>query len=200
MVKAVFAGSFDPPTFGHLNIIERAQKLFPEIHVVIAVNKNKNYCFSGEERLDVIQQLVSRWNNVSVHLWDSLIVDYAKKIKADVLIRGVRNDNDFLYEFDLAMMNKSLNPQIETLFLVPDPKFFVLRSSSIKELGLREFAKANSLLLITPDISVRSETLRIFSSGTDAARINQQRCFSSARNSRHQKCTWRYTFDDATTQ
>ena len=135
MVKAVFAGSFDPPTFGHLNIIERAQKLFPEIHVVIAVNKNKNYCFSGEERLDVIQQLVSRWNNVSVHLWDSLIVDYAKKIKADVLIRGVRNDNDFLYEFDLAMMNKSLNPQIETLFLVPDPKFFVLRSSSIKELA-----------------------------------------------------------------
>ena len=135
MVKAVFAGSFDPPTFGHLNIIERAQKLFPEIHVVIAVNKNKNYCFSGEERLDVIQQLVSRWNNVSVHLWDSLIVDYAKKIKADVLIRGVRNDNDFLYEFDLAMMNKSLNPKIETLFLVPDPKFFVLRSSSIKELA-----------------------------------------------------------------
>ena len=135
MVKAVFAGSFDPPTFGHLNIIERAQKLFPEIHVVIAVNKNKNYCFSGEERLDVIQQLVSRWNNVSVHLCDSLIVDYAKKIKADVLIRGVRNDNDFLYEFDLAMMNKSLNPQIETLFLVPDPKFFVLRSSSIKELA-----------------------------------------------------------------
>ena len=135
MVKAVFAGSFDPPTFGHLNIIERAQKLFSEIHVVIAVNKNKSYCFSGEERLDVIQKLVSRWDNVSVHLWDSLIVDYAKKIQADVLIRGVRNDNDFLYEFDLAMMNKSLNPQIETLFLVPDPKFFVLRSSSIKELA-----------------------------------------------------------------
>ena len=135
MVKAVFAGSFDPPTFGHLNIIERVQKLFPEIHVVIAVNNNKTYCFSGEERLEMIQKLVSGWNNVSVHLWDSLIVDYAKKIKADVLISGVRNDNDFLYEFDLAMMNKSLNPQIETLFLVPDPKFFVLRSSSIKELA-----------------------------------------------------------------
>ena len=135
MVKAVFAGSFDPPTFGHLNIIERVQKLFPEIHVVIAVNNNKTYCFSGEERLEMIQKLVSGWNNVSVHLWDSLIVDYAKKIKADVLIRGVRTDNDFLYEFDLAMMNKSLNPQIETLFLVPDPKFFVLRSSSIKELA-----------------------------------------------------------------
>ena len=136
MVKAVFAGSFDPPTFGHLNIIERVQKLFPEIHVVIAINNNKNYCFSGEERLEMIQKLVSGWDNVSVHLWDSLIVDYAKKIKADVLIRGVRNDNDFLYEFDLAMMNKSLNPQIETLFLMPDPKFFVLRSSSIKELAV----------------------------------------------------------------
>jgi len=135
MIKAVFAGSFDPPTFGHLNIIERTQKLFSEIHVVIAVNNNKNYCFSGEERLEMIQTLASGWDNVSVHLWDSLIVDYAKKIQADVLIRGVRNDNDFLYEFDLAMMNKSLNPQIETLFLVPDPKFFVLRSSSIKELA-----------------------------------------------------------------
>ena len=135
MIKAVFAGSFDPPTFGHLNIIERVQKLFSEIHVVIAVNNNKSYCFSGEERLEMIQKLVSGWDNVSVHLWDSLIVDYAKKIKADVLIRGVRNDNDFLYEFDLAMMNKSLNPQIETLFLVPEPKFFVLRSSSIKELA-----------------------------------------------------------------
>ena len=66
-------------------------------------------------------------------------------------------------------------------------------------LWLREFATTNSLLLITPDISVRSETLRIFSSGKDAARINQQRCFGSARNSRHQKCTWMYTFDDATT-
>ena len=135
MVKAVFAGSFDPPTFGHLNIIERAQKLFSEIHVVIAINKTKNYCFSDEERLNIIRDLVSPWNNVSVHLWDSLIVDYAKSIGAGVLIRGVRNDNDFLYEFDLAMMNKSLNPQIETVFLVPDPKFFVLRSSSIKELA-----------------------------------------------------------------
>ena len=112
MVKAVFAGSFDPPTFGHLNIIERAQKLFSEIHVVIAINKTKTYCFSDEERLNIIKSLVSQWDNVSVHLWDSLIVDYAKKIGADVLIRGVRNDNDFLYEFDLAMVNKSLNPPI----------------------------------------------------------------------------------------
>lgn len=135
MVRAIYAGSFDPPTFGHVNIIERARKLFPELHVVIAVNKNKQSCFSGEERLAIIQKLVTQWDNVSVHLWNSLIVDYAQKIHADVLIRGVRNDNDFLYEFDLAMVNKSLDHRIETLFLVPDPKFFVLRSSSIKELA-----------------------------------------------------------------
>ncbi|MEL3906937.1 MAG: pantetheine-phosphate adenylyltransferase [Treponema sp.] len=135
MIKAVFPGSFDPPTFGHLNIIDRAQKLFAEVHVVVAVNKNKQYCFSDTERLEIMQQLVSEWQNVSVHLWDSLIVDYARTIGAQALIRGVRNVADFSYEFDLAMMNKGLNPQIETVFLVPDPKFFVLRSSSIKELA-----------------------------------------------------------------
>lgn len=135
MIKAVFPGSFDPPTFGHLNIIDRAQKLFAAVHVVVAVNKNKQYCFSDTERLEIMQQLVSEWQNVSVHLWDSLIVDYARTIGAQALIRGVRNVADFSYEFDLAMMNKGLNPQIETVFLVPDPKFFVLRSSSIKELA-----------------------------------------------------------------
>ena len=135
MVKAVFAGSFDPPTYGHLNIIERAQKLFSEVHVVIAVNKNKQHCFSDSERLAIMKELAANWKNVSVQVWDSLIVDYARNIGADALIRGVRNVADFSYEFDLAMMNKGLNPQIETVFLVPDPKFFVLRSSSIKELA-----------------------------------------------------------------
>ncbi|MGP1595256.1 MAG: pantetheine-phosphate adenylyltransferase [Treponema sp.] len=135
MVKAVFAGSFDPPTFGHLNIIERAQKLFSEVHVVIAVNRGKNTCFTEHERLDIMNSLVSCWSNVSVHLWDSLIVEYAKKIGAEALIRGIRNVADFSYEFDLAMMNKGLDSEIDTVFLVPDPKFFVLRSSSIKELA-----------------------------------------------------------------
>ncbi len=135
MAKAVFAGSFDPPTYGHLNVIERAQKIFSEVHVVIAVNNNKEYLFSGGERLDMMTALVKKWNNVIVSTWQSLIVDYAVKINAEILIRGVRNVSDFSYEFDLALMNKSLNQKIETVFLLPDPKYFVLRSSSIKELA-----------------------------------------------------------------
>ncbi len=135
MVKAVFAGSFDPPTYGHLNVIERAVNIFNEIHIVIAVNNNKNYLFSGEERKEMLEKLTSDKKNIIVTTWQSLIVDYAKKIDAKVLIRGVRNVSDFSYEFDLALMNKGLNQDIETMFLLPDPKYFVLRSSSIKELA-----------------------------------------------------------------
>ncbi len=135
MVKAVFAGSFDPPTFGHLSVIERARTIFNEVHVVIAINNNKHSLFSGEERKEMLEDMLKDWDNVIVSTWDSLIVDYAKKIEASVLLRGVRNVSDFSYEFDLALMNKSLNQKIETMFLVPDPKYFVLRSSSIKELA-----------------------------------------------------------------
>lgn len=135
MVKAIFPGSFDPPTYGHLNIIERARLIFSEIHVVVAVNREKRYTFSAEERVALVQDMVSKWDNVTVHAWDTLIVDYARKIKAHVLIRGVRNITDFSYEFDLAMMNRGLNPEIETVFLSPDPQYFVLRSSAIKELA-----------------------------------------------------------------
>jgi pantetheine-phosphate adenylyltransferase len=135
MVKAVFPGSFDPPTFGHLNIIERARTIFNEVHVVVAVNSEKKYLFSEAERVAMISEMVKGWDNVFVHSWNSLIVSYAKQIGAQVLIRGVRNLSDFSYEFDLAMMNRGLNPDIETVFLSTDPEFFVLRSSAIKELA-----------------------------------------------------------------
>ena len=135
MVKAVFPGSFDPPTFGHLNIIERARTIFSEVHVVVAVNSEKKYLFTETERVELIRDLVKQWDNVHVHSWNNLIVAYAKKINARVLIRGVRNFSDFSYEFDLALMNRGLNPEIETVFLSTDPEFFVLKSSAIKELA-----------------------------------------------------------------
>ncbi len=135
MVKAVFAGSFDPPTFGHLNIIERARTIFNEIHVVVAVNSEKKYLLTESERVDLVADMVKQWDNVVVTPWKSLIVEYARKVDAKVLIRGVRNLADFSYEFDLAMMNRGLNPEIETVFLSTDPQFFVLRSSAIKELA-----------------------------------------------------------------
>lgn len=135
MISALFPGSFDPPTYGHLNIIERARLIFSEIHVVIAVNSAKNCLFSAQEREQMMKKIVEPWDNVYVHLCDSLIVDFAKKIGAKVLVRGIRNMADFSYEFDLSVMNKSLDSEIETVFLPTDPKYFVLKSSGIKELA-----------------------------------------------------------------
>lgn len=135
MLRAAFPGSFDPPTFGHLNIVERAAGIFDELVIVVAENRQKKYLFSHEERIDLMRSLVKPWDNVRVELCDSLIVDYVKSMDIRVLIRGVRGVSDFSYEFDLSMMNKGLESSIETIFMTTDPKYFVLRSSAIKELA-----------------------------------------------------------------
>ena len=135
MFKAVFPGSFDPPTLGHLNIIERASVIFEEVAVVVAENRQKKYLFTAGERLDMMRELVKSRKNVSCFIWESLIVDFMKQENIRLLIRGVRGMEDFSYEFELSMMNKALYPHIETLFMTTDPKYIVLRSSSIKELA-----------------------------------------------------------------
>jgi pantetheine-phosphate adenylyltransferase len=132
---AVFPGSFDPPTYGHLNIIERVSAIFERVDVVVAVNPNKSYLFSAEERFSLMKTLAEPYKNVNVILFDSLIVNYAQRIGAKVLIRGIRNANDFAYEFDLAMMNHSLNSTIETLFIPSVQQYAIVKSSSIKELA-----------------------------------------------------------------
>jgi len=135
MFKAVFPGSFDPPSLGHLNIIERASAIFDELAVVVAENRQKAYLFSAEERLEMINEMVKPRKNVHCFIWDSLIVDFMKKENIKLLIRGIRGMDDFSYEFELSMMNKALYPHIETFFMTTDPKYIVLRSSSIKELA-----------------------------------------------------------------
>lgn len=135
MALAVFAGSFDPPTFGHLDIVNRAAKIFTELHVVIAVNSEKKALFSEDERLTMMQELLQPLDNVTVVTWDSLIADYARSIGAKTLVRGIRNVADFSYEFDLALLNRTLGTDLDTVFLVTDPRYFVLRSSAIKELA-----------------------------------------------------------------
>jgi pantetheine-phosphate adenylyltransferase len=135
MFKAVFPGSFDPPTLGHLNIIERASAIFDELSVVIAENRQKNYLFSAGERLKMMEEIVKTRGNVKCSVWDSLIVDYMKRENIRLLLRGIRGADDFSYEFELSMMNKALQPQIETIFMTTDPRYIVLRSSSIKELA-----------------------------------------------------------------
>ena len=136
MLKAVFPGSFDPPTNGHLNLIERAAALFDETDVVIATNQLKDYLFTSEQRFQLMSQLVREFSNVKVFLWNRLIVEFAEKNNAKILLRGVRALADFGYEFELAMTNRGLNGSIETIFLPTDPKYFVLRSSAIKEIAM----------------------------------------------------------------
>lgn len=134
-MKAVFAGSFDPPTNGHLNVIERTTKLFDEVDVVISVNPNKKYLFSETERMELLKEMLKNIPNAEIHIWDGLIVKYAEKSGAKVLVRGIRTTNDFSYEFDLALMNRALDHGIETLFIPTDEKFAIVKSSGIKELA-----------------------------------------------------------------
>ena len=135
MLKAAFPGSFDPPTLGHLNIIKRAAALFDELLVIVAENRQKKYLFTADERAGMLTCLNQHIRNVKVAVCDSLIVDFLKKNDIRLLIRGVRGMEDFSYEFEISMMNKALDPGIETIFMTTDPEFFVLRSSSIKELA-----------------------------------------------------------------
>ncbi|MDR0723140.1 MAG: pantetheine-phosphate adenylyltransferase [Treponema sp.] len=135
MLKAVFPGSFDPPTLGHLNIIERASSLFDELVVVVAENPQKKYLFSAEERVALMQELVRPQKNVTVLIWNSLIVEFMKQQDLPIIIRGVRGTDDFSYEFELSMINKALDANIETIFMTTDPRYFVLRASAVKELA-----------------------------------------------------------------
>ena len=135
MRRALLPGSFDPPTNGHLNLLERATHIFDAVDVVIAVNANKNYTFSADERMQMMSRMASAFDNVSVHIWDQLIVKFAEKVGARVMIRGVRALSDFAYEFELSMINKGLNSDVETFLIPTDPQYFVLRSTSIKELA-----------------------------------------------------------------
>jgi len=135
MFKAVFPGSFDPLTLGHLNVIERAAAIFDEVSVVVAENRQKKYLFSAEERLDMLKEMIKTRKNVTCHIWDSLIVDFMKKENSRFLIRGIRGMDDFSYEFEISMMNKALYPEIETFFMTTDPRYIVLRSSTIKEIA-----------------------------------------------------------------
>ena len=135
MLRAAFPGSFDPPTSGHINVIRRAAAIFDELVVVIAENRQKKYLFSAEERASMIKELLKSFKNVTVAVCDCLVVDFLRENEIKLLIRGVRGLEDFSYEFEVSMMNRTLDPGIETIFMTTDPEYFVIRSSSIKELA-----------------------------------------------------------------
>ncbi len=135
MKTALYTGSFDPITNGHLNIIQKATKLFDKIIVLIANNTNKKYFFDFNERKMLLQKSLSNFDNIQIEYSDGLIVDEIDKYKANCIIRGVRNLSDFDYEHQMANMNKQLNNSCETIFLIPDAEYASISSTLVKEIA-----------------------------------------------------------------
>jgi len=131
---ALFPASFDPLTNGHLDIVERSLRVFDELVVAIAINLEKRTTFSLEERISMLEEVVGREPGVRITSFAGLTVDFAREIGADVVIRGVRAMSDFEYEFEMALMNKHLFPDIETVFLMASKKYLYVSSSRLKEL------------------------------------------------------------------
>lgn len=131
--KAIYPGSFDPVTYGHIDLIERAQEIFSEVIVAVAHNPHKKPLFSVKERIDMLKEATKELKNIVIDDFDSLVVDYAAKHKAHVLIRGLRMISDFEYEFQMALTNRKLNPHIETIFLMPHESYSYLSSKLLKE-------------------------------------------------------------------
>lgn len=129
---AVYAGSFDPIHNGHIDIIKRGLKIFDEIIVAILINEEKKYLFSIEERIKLIKKSINN-KNLKVETFSGLLVDFMKMKNAKVILRGLRAVSDFEYEFQMALMNHHLNPEIETFFMVPKEEYTYLSSKLVKE-------------------------------------------------------------------
>ena len=136
MIKAVYPGSFDPITNGHLNIINRASKLYDELIVLVAISPAKKPFFSIEEKVNMIKDSVKDLPNVKVDFYEGLVVDYASKNNVQVLVRGLRAVSDFEYEFQLAAANRFINNEIEMVFFMANSENNFISSSMIKEMAL----------------------------------------------------------------
>jgi len=134
--KAVYPGSFDPITNGHVDIIRRGLEIFEEILVAVLENPKKKSLFSTKERVTMIQEIFSDRENVNVKAFHGLLVDFTKKNDAKMIIRGLRAISDFEYEFQMALMNRKLDPEIETLFMMPSVNYSFLSSRLVKEVSM----------------------------------------------------------------
>ena len=136
MRKAIYPGSFDPITLGHLNIIKRAAGMFDELIVLVSVNSSKNKgLFTPEERVDLIRRVTEELPNVTVDICDGLLADYARKHRSKVLVKGLRAVSDFESEAQMAMINAKLNTKLDTVFLYTEPKYAYLSSTVVKEMA-----------------------------------------------------------------
>lgn len=133
-VRAIYPGSFDPITNGHIYIAERAAAIFDEVIVSVLVNSQKKSTFSVEERCEMARDSLSHVKNIKIDNFNGLLVDYVRQKESRVIIRGLRAMSDFEYEFQMALMNRQLAPEIETFFIVTDPKYSYVSSSSVREI------------------------------------------------------------------
>ena len=156
MKNAIYPGSFDPVTSGHLNIIQRAAKIFDKLIVCVMVNAGKNPMFSLDERVELIRRVTAELPNVEVDCSNELLADYAQRRGSCVIVKGLRAGSDFENEFQMALINHKINPQLDTMFLTAESQYMYLSSSTVKELGhynvdLSEFLPAE----IIPDFQNR---------------------------------------------
>ena len=135
MRTAIYPGSFDPLTNGHLDVIERAVKLFDRVVVAVAKNESKQPLFSLDERLLLVRESIKKIPNAEADSFDSLLVEYAHKHNAQAIVRGLRAVSDFEFEFQLALMNRKLNERVETIFMMPKDTYTFLSSRIIKEIA-----------------------------------------------------------------
>jgi pantetheine-phosphate adenylyltransferase len=135
MLRALYPGSFDPITNGHLDVLARAARLFDEVIVAVAHNESKQALFSAEERVHLLRESTSHLANVRVTSFEGLLVDFARKQNARAVIRGLRAVSDFEFEFQMALMNRSLEPNLEALFLMPCEEFSYISSRMVKEVA-----------------------------------------------------------------
>ncbi|MBN1405033.1 MAG: pantetheine-phosphate adenylyltransferase [Candidatus Omnitrophica bacterium] len=134
-MKAIYPGNFDPITYGHIDLIKRAVKIFDEVIVAVAWNSSKSTLFTPEERMDMVKRSIKNFKNVKVEIFKGLVTDYAIKKKIPVLLRGLRMISDFEYEFQMALTNRKLNSRVETVFMMPNEAYSYVSSRLIKEAG-----------------------------------------------------------------
>ncbi len=132
-VTAIYPGSFDPVTYGHLDLVARGAKIFDRLIVGVLQNSAKNPLFSVAERVEMLREGVGRFGNVEVATFEGLLVDFAREQGARAILRGIRAISDYEYELQMAHMNRRLNPEVETIFLMPDVKYSYVSSRLVKE-------------------------------------------------------------------
>lgn len=148
MTKAVYPGTFDPFTLGHVDLVQRASRLFDKLVIAIAASPNKQPVFNYDERIKLGKELFKKLPNVEVHGFDGLLIDFVAKHKANVLVRGIRTIGDFDFELQLARMNRHMNPDVETMFILPSEKYIHISATLVREIA----ALGGDVSTLVPDI------------------------------------------------